>query len=465
MSWSRLGVLGAMALVASGCGDESAATSGAGGGDPIGGEVTFHRDVEPILQKSCLGCHYEGQIGGFSLLSYEEASPMAGFIAAVTEDRRMPPWGAQTTDECEPRLPYKDDLRLSDEEIATLRAWADQGAPKGDPADAPPPFQLVPESLAEVDLELTPAEPSIVQGDRDDFVCVIYDPALTEEKWIDGIHFVPGNLTVAHHALTFRADRDDMLAASGGSERFPCFGGTPGAVIHAWAPGGNPYELPSKVGIKLKPEEVLVVQMHYHPTGNSIEEDASTLQLSYADTTPDWQFVVTFPGNASNAGDGLLPGPNDRNGVPEFYIPAGAKDHTEEMVIRVPDEIFIDLPILMVMSHMHYVGVDLKVEVERATLNASQPQNECFLHTPAWDFNWQRFYQFDVPIEQLPTAKAGDILRISCRFDNSMENPYLRDALEAEGMSAPVDVFLGEETLDEMCLAPMGVLIPAGIDI
>jgi hypothetical protein len=465
MSRFRLGVVSALSLLAAGCGDERSSASGGEGGNATPTEVTFHKDVEPILQKSCLGCHYEGQIGGFSLLDYDEAAPMAGFIAAVTEARLMPPWGAQTTDECQPRLPYKDDLSLSDEEIATLRAWADAGAPQGDPADAPPPYQLKAEALDDIDAELAPTEPSIVQGDSDDFVCVIYDPQLTEEKWIDGIHFVPGNLTVAHHALTFRADRADMLELSGGSERFPCFGGTPGSVIHAWAPGGNPYDLPEKVGIKLKPEEVLVVQMHYHPTGTSVEEDVSTLQLSYADTTPDWQFVVTFPGNASDAGDGLLPGPNDRNGVPEFYIPANATDHTEEMEIRVPDEIFVDLPILMVMSHMHYVGVDLKLEIERANLPASQPQNECFLQTPAWDFNWQRFYQFDVPIEQLPTAKAGDILRISCRYDNSMQNPFLREALETEGMSAPVDVFLGEETLDEMCLAPLGVLVPSGIDI
>jgi hypothetical protein len=219
-----------------------------------------------------------------------------------------------------------------------------------------------------------------------------------------------------------------------------------------------------KVGIKLEPEEVIVVQMHDHPTGDSIEEDSSTLQLGFAEATPDWQFVVTFPGNARDAEEGLLPGPNDRNGVPEFFIPAGPKGYTEEMVIRVPDEIFIDLPILMVMSHMHYVGVDRKVEVERATLSASQPERGCFLHTPAWDFSWQRLYQFDVPIEQLPTAKAGDILRISCESDNAMDNPFLRQALEPAGMSAPVDGLLGEETLDEMCLAPMGVLVPAGID-
>ena len=92
----------------------------------------------------------------------------------------------------------------------------------------------------------------------------------------------------------------------------------PGQVISVWAPGTQPFVLRDDVGIKLKTTDVVVVQMHYHPTGDSSEEDRSTLQLRYRDTEPAWEFFVTFPGNASNAGEGLLPGPNDTGGVPEF---------------------------------------------------------------------------------------------------------------------------------------------------
>lgn len=463
--------LASASVLVLGCGDDSSSAGGAGAAGGAGGagagapaDVNFHEHVEPILQRSCLGCHLDGKIGGFSMLTYDEAKPLAAAIAAATGDKRMPPWGAQTTDECQPRFAYKNDISLSDDEIAILRAWSDAGAPKGDEADAPPPYEPLPDGLPGMDVALTPAEPGVVDGDSDLFECVIYDPALTEERWVDGVHLLPGNPKVAHHALTFRAPREDALALSGGGDRFPCFGGSPGQLVHVWAPGGMPYELPDDVGIRVKPTDVFVVQMHYHPTGAGPEEDLSELELRFTDEVPAYQFVVALPGNASSGGDGLMPGPNDSSGSPEFRIPAGAEDHTEVMEVLVPPEIFIDVPILMVATHMHYVGTDIKLEIERAG-SASQPPEECLLHTPAWDFNWQRMYTFDTPIAELPTGRGGDVLRITCHYNNSMSNPFVVKALGEQGMSAPVDVFLGEQTLDEMCLAPLGILAPSSIDI
>jgi len=461
MRWADFGLL-AFTLLGAACADDSAEDSadGAAGGEPFRA-VSFHADVEPILQKSCLRCHTSGEIGGFSLHEYESAKTMAPLMANQVEAGLMPPFGAQDTEECQPRLPWKNDPRLSEEEIGILRAWADQGAPEGDPKEAPPAYQAPPEGLPDADLELLPLGPTIVEGTADQFTCVVYDPDLTEEKWVDGIHFVPENTAIAHHALTFRVPRDKALELSGGAERFPCFGGAPGDIIHVWAPGGQPFELPEDVGIKLTPDQVIIVQMHYHPIG-STQRDSSKVQLRYRDEMPAHEFYVTFPGNAEKAEDGLMAGPNDR-GEPEFRIPANAQDHTETMQIEVPKEVFIDLPILMVMPHMHYVGVELKLEIQRLRPPGNQPESECLVHTPRWDFGWQRFYEFDVPIADLPTARAGDILTVTCKYDNSKKNPFVAEALRERGMSEPVDVLLGEETLDEMCLVPVGVLVPAGI--
>ena len=64
-----------------------------------GGEApTFHRDVAPILQKNCQECHRPGQVAPFSLLDYAQARKRAQDIAAVTEERTMPPWHASTTE-------------------------------------------------------------------------------------------------------------------------------------------------------------------------------------------------------------------------------------------------------------------------------------------------------------------------------------------------------------------------------
>ncbi len=439
-----------------GTGGTGVGGDGSGGGAPADGP-TFYKDVLPLLQRSCLTCHSAGRIGGFSLATYEEAKTQAGMIAAVTEAGIMPPWHAAETDACQPRLAFRDDPRLTDDEKALLRAWDDAGAPEGDPADGPPDFQIADPDLENADITMTPAEPFTVEGDRDEFVCVVYDPGLDADENVEAIHVVPGNTKVAHHALVFRLDRASADELSGGSERFDCFGAPPGDLIHAWAPGGRPLELPPTVGMPLAADQVLVVQMHYHPTGTSTEEDATSLQVRFMDDTPVYDYQIALPGNESGA-PGLLPDPDDR-GQPEFRIPAGSNEHVEQMTIEVPT-IPIELPILVVANHMHYVGVDQRFWIERASPKADEPETECLLQTPSWDFNWQRLYMFDGDISELPTASSGDKLRLECRYDNSMSNPFVVQALAQQGLSAPQDVFLGETTLDEMCLAAVGFLTP-----
>src|SRR5512140_1117309 len=104
------------------------------------GAVTFHKDVEPILQKSCQMCHQPGGIAPFSMLTYADAKPYAASMVVKTQDKTMPPWGAQSTSECAPRFTWKHDVRLSDQEIATIKAWHDGGDWEGNPSDAPPPI-------------------------------------------------------------------------------------------------------------------------------------------------------------------------------------------------------------------------------------------------------------------------------------------------------------------------------------
>ena len=103
--------------------------------------VTFHKDIEPILQRSCQNCHRVGGVGPMPLITYEQVAPFAGLIEYKTglRDRAgaMPPWymekdiGIQS---------YKYDPSLSDEEIAAISTWARSGTPEGNPADAPTPL-------------------------------------------------------------------------------------------------------------------------------------------------------------------------------------------------------------------------------------------------------------------------------------------------------------------------------------
>src|SRR5262249_45325686 len=90
---------------------------------------TFTKDVAPILQKRCQNCHRRHQVGPFALETYEQARKRAADIAAVASDRMMPPW--KPAPGVGPKL--KHDQSLTRAEIAILEAWAEAGAPEGDP--------------------------------------------------------------------------------------------------------------------------------------------------------------------------------------------------------------------------------------------------------------------------------------------------------------------------------------------
>ena len=106
-----------------------------------GAEVTFTKDIAPILQRSCQSCHRPGPGGGapMALLTYSDVRPWARAIKSRTEQRTMPPWFIEKEVGIQA---FKDDPSLSDEEIATIGRWVDAGAPRGNPADLSPPRQF-----------------------------------------------------------------------------------------------------------------------------------------------------------------------------------------------------------------------------------------------------------------------------------------------------------------------------------
>lgn len=102
-------------------------------------DVTFTKDVAPILQRSCQVCHRPGSIAPMSLLTYEDARPWARSIKQKVVTHSMPPW---FVDKNVGIRKFKDDRSLTDQDIATLAKWVDSGAPQGNPADMPPPLKF-----------------------------------------------------------------------------------------------------------------------------------------------------------------------------------------------------------------------------------------------------------------------------------------------------------------------------------
>ena len=419
-------------------------------------EVTWSADVAPVVAKHCASCHTAGNIAPFALDEYETASAMAEVMLATVEAGTMPPWLAQETDECAPPLDFKDDLRLTEGELQILRDWVDAGAPEGDtsdPAPLPEPPSL---AVAEPDLTLTTSPPYPVEGSSDDFPCLILDPQLDEKVWVTELQLTPSNDKIAHHGLVFHDVYGDAWDYADENGTFPCFAppDLAGVLMMTWTPGMSPMITPENTGMSMGPDSLIVVQMHYHPTGTSLEYDELTLELDYTTEEPELEAMQALVGNYDDLNDdgtGLQPGMNDGD-EPEFRIPANVSGHVEEMLYT--QEIPIELPLFSVGTHMHYVGRDMKIDLVKGG------EETCLIQTPSWDFSWQRTYSFDVPVDELPTIDIGESLRMRCTYDNTMDNPFVRDALAERGLEAPSDVFLGDETLDEMCLGLFGILVP-----
>src|SRR2546425_1067241 len=94
-------------------------------------QVTFTKDVAPIMQRACQNCHRPDSMAPMSFLTYEDVRPWARAIKQKVASREMPPWYIDRTVGISK---FKDDISLSDREIETIAAWADQGAARGNPA-------------------------------------------------------------------------------------------------------------------------------------------------------------------------------------------------------------------------------------------------------------------------------------------------------------------------------------------
>jgi hypothetical protein len=230
-----------------------------------------------------------------------------------------------------------------------------------------------------------------------------------------------------------------------------------------------PTDYPANVGAPLDPGTLLVMQVHYHPhtTGASLDPDQTHFQMRLTSTPPEYAAITVLPGNFQNSvgplGNGLLPGPDDPASGPMFVIPPGVSAHTETMQFTIPramrgGSLPAELPIFSIGGHEHYVGTAVQVDLHRADPAPGTAADQCLLSIPRWNFDWQRAYRYDAPIEQLPAVAPGDVMKITCTYDNTLANANVVLSLQQQGLTEPRTVRLGETTLDEMCLAPMVLL-------
>ena len=433
------------------------------GDDGVEPRVTWYQDVGPIVATHCMGCHQAGGIAPFSLTDYESAAEQSSRMLSAVETGLMPPWDAEDAADCTPTRRWKDDPRLTAAETDTLRQWIADGTPAGTEATLPTPPST---AMTGVTDTVRPVTPYATSGLEDEFVCFIMDTTFTDPvKWLTGLQVRPGNDKVVHHAvITVMRPGTDLTAlkAEHGTTPWKCNNPMTSMdtyLLGVWTPGNQPMQTDDTLSIPILRGSSLIMQIHYHPANQVNDPDATSVDMRLTDTWPQKMYTYGAWGNAFSMPD-LLADPDDR-GDPEFRIPANSATHGEHMRFTMPSGLGDRVPLFAAYPHMHYIGVGLQVRIERAAPRPGEPAEECLVNVPRWNFDWQRAYQYDASFDTMPMVSPGDTIDVRCTYDNTLANPFVQRALHDAGLSAPIDVFLGEQTLDEMCLGIFGLVFDA----
>lgn len=379
-------------------------------------EVTYCRDIAPIIQQKCIDCHREGAAAPFVLTDYASVTRRARTILRTIERGYMPPWHATGGD-----IPLLGDRRLTEVEISKIQQWVEDGKVEGDPADLPAK-RTFPGGwrLGEPDLILTMKESYDLPANGPDIYRNFVIPTnVKKNRYIKAIEFRPSNPSVVHHALIFvdtsgRARELDKLDPEPGFSQMTAGGGT-GRGVGGWVPGTMPRPLPEGLAHHVPKGSDIVLQTHFHLTGKA-ETERSTIGLYFGEA-PKRSFtsIQLPPVFGAFSGIDIAPG-------------------SENTTIKDSFEIPVTVEAFGVQPHAHYRGKSLKLE---ATL--PDGRNLVLLNIPEWDMDWQEEYRFAKPVN-LP---AGTRLSSTIAWDNSpasSNNPIV----------PPVRVRWGFESFDEM---------------
>jgi mono/diheme cytochrome c family protein len=402
---------------------------------------TFNKDVLAILQKNCQECHRPGAIAPMSFMSYNETRPYARAIARAVANRTMPPWFADPT-----VGHFKNEKFLSDEQIATLAAWAEKGAIEGDAKDKPAPVDFgdgwtigTPDIVVRMpkDIELPPT------GIIDQANVLVY-AHFEKDMWVKAAEVRPGNPKVVHHMKAWIRPPGSawMNEAPEGVLYNPPRGmGAAGAappqevalsatgykpaqdILAKYNPGVEGQEFTTGNAAKfIAAGSDIVFEAHYTTTGKP-EIDRSSVGIVLADGPPKQRHLTTTAISER-----------------QFEIPAGASHY------EIEGEATIEEPakLVWIQPHMHYRGKYYELKVVYP-----DGKEQMIVRVPNYRFDWQLGYELAEPVD-LP--KGAKLLTVSY-YDNSTANKFNPDPTK--------NVKYGAQSWDEMNVSFVGILIDA----
>ena len=377
--------------------------------------ITFHRDIEPILQRSCQNCHRVGGVGPMPLVTYEQVAPFAGLIEYKTGIRNragaMPPWYMEKNIGIQD---YKNDPSLNDAEIEAISIWAQSGAPRGNPADAPEPLVFddsIKWTAGEPDLIVKTNPVTKLAGTPDWWGEIDRIPIpLDEERYVRSVEIVEvndvnyqagtgretvGGRYIFHHMIWSTAEIDES------GQRID-------DTITSWPVhevGRNPDIFDEDAGRLLRPGTYVVSDsVHLHSNG---QDTTGHLEIGFR------FHPVGYEPKYERARLGL------GNGV-DISI-AGNRNNQELHAYRVLDE---HIKIVTFEPHLHAPG-------ERMCLEAIWGYTVETLSCVGYDHNWVRGYAYANHAQ--PLLPKGTILHIVGYMNNTETNPNVPDPRNWQG--------------------------------
>ena len=329
-------------------------------------------------------------------MNYDDARNWTEMTKEVVLQRRMPPWHA------DPRYgKFSTDRSLTKQQLSTLIAWIDAGAPFGDEKDLPPEREYYQGwNIGEPDLVFQLPEVQTIPADGVvPYLRFTIDAEFPEDVWYSAAELLPDNEAVVHHIQAYailpepevrepvEAPRPDETDEQRSRRRRRA---RRAKLITSFAPGEEPFEFPAGIGGRIPAGSKISITMHYTPTGK-VEQDRSMLGIKLYRGIPEREAFTTAAVNA------------------RFTIPPHAPNHPVDAQYTFEQ----DSMIISLHPHMHLRGKDMKY-----TAIYPDETTEVLLSVPQFDFNWQNTYRYQQP-KPMP---AGTKLLVSGHFNNSAQN-------------------------------------------
>ena len=405
-------------------------------------QVTFSKDVAPILQEKCQQCHQPNSIAPMSLITFEDTRPWARSMKQRVMTRQMPPW------HIDPSVgvhEFKNDMSLTDAQIDTLVRWVDAGAPEGDPKDMPPPKPLVTDNewqgvrdgFGPPDLVIRSSEYTMPAKHQDVWYRPMSDIPLTEPRWAKMVEIRPTQLKgrrIVHHSIAYLVLNNDPEAVNTGTANGSTTAASdPSPVdlvnrrpqLMEWAIGKGYDLFREGTGKLILPGEKISWDQHLHAVGEEITSGSEIGIWLYpkGQEPKKRSYLIAFTGLRKQ----------------QFVdIPPNSFAQTEGFTVLKENTLITNF-----QPHFHLRGKAMQVE-------AILPDgtNQIISYVGKFNFNWMTNYIYKD--DAAPVFPKGTVVHVSAWYDNTRANPFNPDPDQWVGY--------GDRTVDEMAHAWMNVV-------